>query len=198
MTTPKVESPKTESPRRERAGSLTFPADPLAAMRELSDLDAPALSEVPAINGHTPLDPSSVDTETRKPVSTELRTDGSKDLREQGSTEGLTGARKHGSAEASPALREDASTHTRKRGSKPASPDVGKPASMGAAPDTILERVEAALASREPLLGGVKATVDMSPELSSRAKRYLADHRGQNSRQVIVALLDAFLSEKGY
>lgn len=58
--------------------------------------------------------------------------------------------------------------------------------------------VDAALASREPLEGGVKATVDMSPELSSRAKRYLADHRGQSTRQVLIALFDAFLAEKGY
>jgi hypothetical protein len=120
-------------------GSLTFPADPLASMRDLADLDTAD---------------SSVITDSRKPVSTEARTDGRKP--------------------ASKAVRQAAST------------------------DGMLAAVEAALESRAPLIGGVKATVDMAPELSTRAKRYLADHRGQSTRQVLIALFDAFLTEKGY
>ena len=64
--------------------------------------------------------------------------------------------------------------------------------------DSFLEAVSAAIASREPLVGGVKTTVDMSPDLSKRAKRYLADHRGQSTRQLLLALFEAFLSAKGY
>ena len=110
----------------------------------------------------------SVDTEDRKPVSTDAR----EDARPEASAEATT--------DASPSVRKPVRSPVRKE--------------MGG----LSAAVDAALASREPLTGGVKATVDMSPELSSRAKRYLADHRGQSTRQVLIALFDAFLTEKGY
>ena len=155
-----------------KGGSLTFPSDPLAAMRELSDLDAP----VPVR--------ASVSTDIRQPVLTDARTDAS--------TEGSTAGRQDGRTEARQparkAARTEGSTAARQAASQEGISQEGE----------FLEAVEAALASREPLTGGVKATVDMSPELSTRAKRYLADHRGQNTRQVLIALFDAFLKAKGY
>ena len=135
-------------------------------------------------------------TEVRMPVLTEARTDAS--------TEGSTDARKEAGASASEEGRAEGSTEARpqarkavrKAGSKAASTYGSK--DDGADTADFLDAVDLALASREPLIGGVKATVDMSPDLSTRAKRYLADHRGQNTRQVLIALFDAFLTAKGY
>ncbi len=146
-----------------KGGSLTFPANPLAAMQELSALDAPS---PPALEAQPP-----ADTALRKPALTEARTDASK--------EAITDSRKDDRAEG----RKEGRKPARPQGSTSVSEEVLVP---NAVPD-FLERVNVALASREPLIGGVKATVDMSPDLSSRAKRYLADNRGQNARQVIVA-----------
>ena len=160
-----------------KAGSLTFPTDPLAAMQELSNLDA-----------------QPVETGLRTPVSTEARTDGLTDLREE--------ARKPVSEEVSTEARQDA----RKPARAPVLPSARRPAreekrgdaDLGVTEAGLVAFVEERLASREPLVGGVKATVDMSPELSSRAKRYLADHRGQSTRQILIELFDAFLTVKGY
>ena len=159
-------------------GSLTFPSDPLAAMRELGDLDTPTpvLTEARTYG----------DTE----LLTEVRTDGSKSGRKQERADVLTEA----SEDARKDGRTEGSTGVPPHGRRSARTDRLK--SVGR--DGLLDVVEAALASREPLIGGVKATVDMSPELSTRAKRYLADHRGQNTRQVLIALFDAFLTAKGY
>lgn len=114
---------------------------------------------------------------SRKSVNAETRTSVS------------TQVRKPVSAEASKSAGEEARAYVSKSASKTVSTD-GRMDMMAA--------VEAALEKREPLIGGVKATVDMSPGLSTRAKRYLADHRGQSTRQVLIALFDAFLTEKGY
>lgn len=172
-----------------KAGSLTFPTDPLAAMQELSNLDAQPAG-----------------TDLRESVSTEARTDGL--------TEGREEARKpvseYASTEASPHVSTEASAEARQDVRKPARapvlPSARRPAreegQEGADPGVtevgLVAFVEGRLASREPLVGGVKATVDMSPELSSRAKRYLADHRGQSTRQILIELFDAFLTVKGY
>lgn len=103
------------------------------------------------------------------------------------------GLRTSVSAEVRKPARDEASTDVRKS----ASTAVRKAVSTASSED-FLTVVDTSLSSREPLLGGVKATVDMSPELSTRAKRYLADHRGQSTRQVMIALFDAFLKAKGY
>lgn len=172
-----------------KAGSLTFPTDPLAAMQELSNLDA---------------QPS--ETDLRTPVSTEDRTDGSTDLREEArkpasekvSTEASPHVSTEGSAEARQDARKPARTPVLPSARKPAREAGREDADPGVTEAGLMAFVEERLASREPLVGGVKATVDMSPELSSRAKRYLADHRGQSTRQILIELFDAFLTVKGY
>lgn len=141
-----------------------------AMLRDLRDEERPTTDT-----------PHPVSTELQESVLTEVRTDASNDAGTQG--------RKYGLKEASPSASKPARKGVREQGSKSVSTD----ASMN-----FIGVVDAALASREPLGGGVKATVDMSPELSSRAKRYLADHRGQSTRQVLIALFDVFLAEKGY
>lgn len=128
-------------------------------------------------------------TDTLTPVSTELRDSVITEARTDSSADVSTQARKRVLKEASPPASKPARKAARQQGDKSVSTDARM---------DFIGMVDAALASREPLGGGVKATVDMSPELSSRAKRYLADHRGQSTRQVLIALFDAFLAEKGY
>jgi len=148
-------------------------------MSTLADLQQRNIRQMEAKDTETKEVPS-VLTEVRKPASTEV----SQSASTEASTSLLTEVRPSASEDGST----DARKPVRKAGRKPALGDG----------ETLLDRVDATLASREPLVGGVKATVDMSPELSSRAKRYLADHRGQSTRQVLLALFDAFLSAKGY
>jgi len=45
---------------------------------------------------------------------------------------------------------------------------------------------------------GAKATVDMSPKLFHRAKRYCLDHGNVTLRQLFLDLMTAFLDEEGY
>ena len=45
---------------------------------------------------------------------------------------------------------------------------------------------------------GAKATVDMSPALFHRAKRYCLDHGNVTLRQLFLDLMTAFLDEEGY
>lgn len=158
--------------------------DGAAMLRDLRDEERPPLETEP-LTEEPALESQEQPTNGHAPVLTEVRTYGSTD----GSTEGSQDARTDASTEARKPARKATRTAGRQEGRTPAAED---------GPPDILDVVDAALTSREPLVGGVKATVDMSPELSTRAKRYLADHRGQNTRQVVVALLDAFLSAKGY
>ena len=60
------------------------------------------------------------------------------------------------------------------------------------------DRVRTALAQKVVHPGGVKATVDMSPELSLRAKRYCLEHGNVPVRQLFLELMTAFLVEEGY
>lgn len=139
-----------------------------AALRELQDAD------------RSPLD---IDTETRIPVLTEARKEAREDTSKQGRMAVSEAVRTEANPPVSAPIRKPARTE-------------GRPSAVGKG--DFLTRVDMVLESREPLIGGVKATVDMSPELSTRAKRYLADHRGQSTRQILIALFDAFLIEKGY
>ena len=161
------------NPTKPKTVALTMPTDPFAIL-SMQNLDKrfeeqPTFEEQPAEEA-TPQLPAL--TEARTPVSTYGRTDGSADGRKQARTPVHAGASKQ----------------VRK----------GVPAEPAVTEEGLVAFVEGRLASREPLIGGVKATVDMSPDLSSRAKRYLADHRGQSTRQILIELFDAFLTVKGY
>ena len=156
-----------------------------AMLRDLREDERPQTSEE-AEEGRTDAS-ESVLTEVRTYGDTYALTDASTEAHQEGSTDAPKSARK-------PA-RKDVQTQAREPVRKEALKSAGTDAFEA---EGFMEIVEAALADREPLIGGVKATVDMSPELSTRAKRYLADHRGQNTRQVLIALFDTFLSAKGY
>ncbi len=62
----------------------------------------------------------------------------------------------------------------------------------------IIARVHQTLAHRTMHPTGAKATVDMSPALFHRAKRYCLDHGNVTLRQLFLDLMTAFLDEEGY
>ena len=172
------------NPTKPKTAALTMPTDPFAIL-SMQSLDKrfeeqpafeeqPTFEEQPAEEATTQLPAL---TEARTPVSAYGRTDVSADGRKQARTPVPAGASKQ------------------VRKGVPAEPAAAEPA---VTEEGLVAFVEGRLASREPLIGGVKATVDMSPDLSSRAKRYLADHRGQSTRQILIELFDAFLTVKGY
>ena len=62
----------------------------------------------------------------------------------------------------------------------------------------LIARVQAMLAQKTLHPNGAKATVDMSPALFHRAKRYCLDHGNVTLRQLFLDLMTAFLDEEGY
>ena len=72
-----------------------------------------------------------------------------------------------------------------------ADPDAEKSA-------VLIARVHSMLAHKTLHPNGAKATVDMSPALFHRAKRYCLDHGNVTLRQLFLDLMTAFLDEEGY
>ncbi len=62
----------------------------------------------------------------------------------------------------------------------------------------LIARVHSLLAHKTLHPNGAKATVDMSPALFHRAKRYCLDHGNVTLRQLFLDLMTAFLDEEGY
>jgi len=62
----------------------------------------------------------------------------------------------------------------------------------------LIARVHESLAHKLMHPTGAKATVDMSPALFHRAKRYCLDHGNVTLRQLFLDLMTAFLDEEGY
>lgn len=98
-------------------------------------------------------------------------------------------------------------TEARTDGSKDVLTEVGQEARTGFLPhgrtdsindSDLRERVRFALAKKADLPGGVKSTADMSPELNRRARQYSIDHNNVSIRQMLLVLLDGFLTEEGY
>ena len=73
----------------------------------------------------------------------------------------------------------------------PADPEAEKSAAL-------IARVHECLAHKTLHPNGAKATVDMSPALFHRAKRYCLDHGNVTLRQLFLDLMTAFLDEEGY
>ena len=72
-----------------------------------------------------------------------------------------------------------------------ADPDAEKSAAL-------IARVHAMLAHKTLRPNGAKVTVDMSPALFHRAKRYCLDHGNVTLRQLFLDMMTAFLDEEGY
>ena len=99
-------------------------------------------------------------------------------------------------------LRKSASTQGSKEVSKQARKRVSKhvptPALTEVTADSLTARVKEALELKRNHQGGVKATVEMSPELSKRAKTYCLEHDLSSVRVLCLELLEAFLAEEGF
>lgn len=77
------------------------------------------------------------------------------------------------------------------------------PAASASDPDAeksaaLIARVHSMLAHKTLHPNGAKATVDMSPALFHRSKRYCLDHGNVTLRQLFLDLMTAFLDEEGY
>lgn len=96
------------------------------------------------------------------------------------------------SAQVSTSAREDASKSVREEVS------ASVPAPASAEEKDLVVRVREALAAKRTHTGGTKASVDMSPELSRRVKRYCLDKEVPSSRVLMLELLTAFMDEEGY
>ena len=95
---------------------------------------------------------------------------------------------------ASTEVRKSVSTQARKEVSK----QVPASALTDVAKDSLTARVKEALELKRNHQGGVKATVEMSPELSKRAKTYCLEHDFSSVRVLCLELLEAFLAEEGF
>ncbi len=62
----------------------------------------------------------------------------------------------------------------------------------------LIARVHSLLTHKALHPNGAKATVDMSPALFHRAKRYCLDHGNVTLRQLFLDLMTAFLDSEGY
>lgn len=91
-------------------------------------------------------------------------------------------------------VRKEGGTEVRKRVSKQAP----TPALTEVITDSLTARVKEALELKRNHPGGVKATVEMSPELSKRAKTYCLEHDLSSVRVLCLELLEAFLAEEGF
>lgn len=176
-------------------GALTAPRNALAAMNRLQSLDRPH---------PTP----SVDTELRTYGSTEVRTAASEEVSTDGSKDLLTDVSKEVRTQVSTDDRKGALTElpngefpdSRTEVRKAASTEVRRSVKAGCQSETCstMARFRAKMARHEKLEGGVKQTVEMSPELSTRIKRYLLDHRGKSGRDVAIAAIETVLELEGY
>jgi hypothetical protein len=89
--------------------------------------------------------------------------------------------------------------HLRKQASKQALAQASKQVSKQPRENNrFLERVREGIARKTLHPGGIKASVDLSPELSLRVKRYCLEHGNVPVRLVFIELLTAFLEEEGY
>ena len=72
------------------------------------------------------------------------------------------------------------------------------PAASEAPAGEFVESVRDRLSKRVIYRTGVKATVDMPPELFWRLKRYCHDHNNLTVRQAFLDLMIAYLDHEGY
>jgi hypothetical protein len=140
------------------------------------------------------------------PASTELRTSASTQASTEPSTDTSTEPLAETGAVATPDLpintdtemRKSASTQVRKEGSTSARERVSKQSGADVSKHALAIQVKDALDKKRNHIGGVKATVDMSPELSKRAKKYCLEHDVSSVRVLCLELLEAFLAEEGF
>jgi hypothetical protein len=95
-------------------------------------------------------------------------------------------------------IRKSVSTQASKEPRKRVSKQLPTHALTEVTADSLTARVKEALELKRNHQGGVKATVEMSPELSKRAKTYCLEHDFSSVRVLCLELLEAFLAEEGF
>jgi hypothetical protein len=166
-------------------GGLTMPVNPAIELQEImkAQMDAPVR---PPQRTGAPEDETAVLTGRRESGSAGGRTAALPSVHPPARTGGSTAGMTEG--------REGRRTARRTGGSTAAHADK---ATGSTDRDDLLARVRAALQQRRTYVGGVKPTIDISPELSDRVRLYCAQHRGVTLRQLVTELLDAFLTAEG-
>ena len=119
--------------------------------------------------------------ETHIPVDTAERETALTEGRKEGRLQGSKGARAAASTEARQEVRELVSTEAVQDGGV-----------------DLREAVRATVTEKRIYQGGVKATIDLSPQLSTRFKRYSIDHSNVTLRQMLTELLETYLTGEGY
>lgn len=132
-------------------------------------------------------------TASRTAVRTAVREEGATDARKSVSTALSTSSRPSVRKEERKGGREEGSTDTRTHDGPAASP----PEKQAIHPD-LRTQVRDTVSERRVYQGGVKATLDLAPGLSTRFKRYSIDHHNVTLRQLMTELLDSYLSGEGY
>jgi hypothetical protein len=148
---------------------------------------------------------STDDTVLREAVLTDGSVPALPYVREEGREE----VRKGGST----ALRPQGRKHSRTEGRKAGREEVREEALQAVLAESLISASTADLQALRPDLrvqvretvsekriyqGGVKATLDLAPDLSTRFKRYSIDHHNVTLRQMMTELLNAYLSGEGY
>jgi hypothetical protein len=109
--------------------------------------------------------------------------DSSTDTEVRGSVS--TEVRKETSEEASAPVREEVSTEVSTQGRREAGKDLR-------------QSVRAGIRERKHYPGGVKLTLEIHPDLNTRAKRFLLDNGCAPVRHLLCELLEEFLEGEGY
>ncbi len=132
------------------------------------------------------------------PADAEARTSALPQAREEKEPEAESSVDTEVRKSARTQVRKEGSTDGRKQASAQASKEVLTPVPKDVSAGVFLERVREALERKRNHTGGVKATVDLSPELSKRAKKYCLESDVSSVRVLFIELLDAFLAEEGF
>ena len=144
------------------------------------------------------------DTALREAVRTALLPPVSASSREEASQEGRTDGSKEGNEAFRPDVRKPSRTSGRKERQKegrtaglpedPVPADAVRPQALG--PD-LRAQVRETVGEKRIYQGGVKATLDLAPDLSTRFKRYSIDHHNVTLRQLMTELLSSLPERRG-
>lgn len=161
--------------KRGSGGGLVMPKNPARELQELmlQQMEEPASTET--------------DAHLRIPASAQVLEQAREDALTQGSDEASARSIKEVSNPAIASSREHVSKPSRRQSRKEESEQK-----------SIEVTVREALLARRNHPGGIKASVDMSPELSLRVKRFCLDNGSISSRLLFLELVTAFLDQEGY
>lgn len=173
-----------------KGGSLTFPSNPLAAMQELSELDAPQAQTEE--NAQTEKIAAPLDTYSNTEISNQVSTPISKSV----STDLSKERQAHPIGEAAhrlPPQRVEGQSRVSsspKASAKEAAPPAALPARVQTARQRLLGQAEKEAVSR--------LSIDVPIPLYNRIKQYVAVNNVESIRALTLALYEDFLTEEQF